>query len=67
MAANMSIPTDEKQSFDSMMNYLKLAARDALSSFTSQSRGYLLGYCGLTFLCLILDLINFFTQVYYFS
>jgi hypothetical protein len=67
MAANMSIPSDQTHSFDSIMHYLKLAAKDALTSFTSQSKSWLLGYCALTFVCLILDLINFFTQVWYFS
>ena len=49
------------------MHYLKLAARDALTSFTSQSKKWLIGYCVLTFVCLSLDLINFFIQVRYFS
>ena len=67
MAANISIPGDQTHSFDSIMHYLKLAARDALTSFTSQSKKWLIGYCVLTFVCLSLDLINFFIQVRYFS
>ena len=46
---------------------MKLAARDALTSFTSQAKKWLIIYCLLTFLCLLLDIINFFTQVWYFS
>ena len=49
------------------MHYMKLGARDALTSFTSTSKKWLIGYCLLTVVCLLFDLINFFTQVWYFS
>ena len=49
------------------MHYMKLGARDALTSFTSSAKKWLIGYCAVTVFCLLLDLINFFTQVWYFS
>jgi hypothetical protein len=63
MAANMSIPLDDKMSFEKIIHYIQLAARDSLTSFTSSTKHWLLSYFFCTFLCLMLDLVNFFTQV----
>ncbi len=65
MAANISIPPEEGRGlqFAEIMQYMKRGAEDALKDFTSSTNRWLAWYLGSTVLCLILDLINFFTQV----
>ncbi len=59
----MSIPTDEKLPFESILRYIALAARDALKIFTETQKTKLLIYFIGTILCLFLDLIHFFQVV----
>jgi hypothetical protein len=61
MAANVSIPRDEKLPFDKIIEYMLLGAQDALRAFTSSTKIYLIAYFGATILTGILDLIEFFT------
>ena len=67
MAANMSIPLKEKMPFDRVIHYVLLAAKDALSSFTSLTRMRLFMYFISTVVALALDLTSFFIQVKYFA
>lgn len=60
MAANMSIPLDEKMPIDNIMKYVLLAAKDALTAFTSSTKTWLLAYFIITIVCLALDLTTFF-------
>lgn len=57
----MSIPNEERVTVNSIFNYVSLAAKDALTQFTSQTRKALIFYFATTILCLVLDLVNFFT------
>lgn len=50
-------------SFDQIMNYVHLAARDALTDFTNNTKTWLIAYFCITMLALGLDLTSFFTQV----
>lgn len=59
----MSIPTDEKLPFESILRYIALAARDALKVFTETQKTKLMIYFIGTILCLFLDLIHFFQIV----
>ena len=59
----MSIPPEEKMPIDAIMRYILLAAKDALSDFTSGTRRWLLAYFITTVVCLFLDLSDFFIQV----
>jgi hypothetical protein len=63
MAANMSIPADEKLTFEAILGYIVLAARDALRSFAETSRTQLIIYFCFTIFCLLLDLVHFFSIV----
>ncbi|CDW82513.1 UNKNOWN [Stylonychia lemnae] len=63
MASNMSIPKDDKMTFQAIMNYIILAARDALKDFSNQTRKWLIIYFISTIVCLLLDLIQFFSQI----
>ena len=67
MAANMSIPADEKMPIDATMRYILLAAQDALTDFTSSTKNWLLSYFITTVVCLFMDLSNFFIQVKHFA
>jgi hypothetical protein len=60
MAANMSIPPEDKMPFDELIAYIHLAAKDALSDFTSGKRKWLFFYLISTILCLFLDATSFF-------
>lgn len=45
------------------MTYIHLAARDALTDFTNNTKCWLIAYFFTTIVCLGLDLTSFFTQV----
>ena len=67
MAAHMSIPNDEKMPFEKIMSYLLIGAQDALKSFTTSTKKLLIVYVVMTCFQLLLDLIDFFTQVHNFG
>ena len=51
MAANMSIPIEEKMHIDKIMHYVLIGAQDALSNYTSMTRKWLIFYFISTLLC----------------
>lgn len=63
MAQQMSIPSNERMPFEKIMGYILGAAKDALNSFTTQTKKYLIFYILLTTACLILDFISFFFKL----
>ena len=46
--------------FVDIMHYVKLAGRDALKDFVSNTNRWLIYYLSITILSLILDMVNFF-------
>jgi hypothetical protein len=59
MAANMSIPENERMPLSVVMNYILKGAKDALDMFTSSTKKWLFLYLLSTIVCVVLDLISF--------
>lgn len=67
LAANISIPLEQKLIFDQIAHYLLLGAQDALTAFTSTTKKWLALYVLGTAVCVVLDLVEFFIQVKHFG
>lgn len=67
MAAQMSIPQNDRLPFEKIMEYILSGAYDALSAFTSVTKKWLCFYLVGTSFCLFLDFAGFFGQMHNFK